>query len=105
MDINFCLRINSKKIARTMDWGEYDLDVVTPTDNGREDLAEAIETQWGYKVDLFKPPDMAFNQPTYTVQELEQNLEDFDQLSVQSESEIAAYTCSYLDIEALRKRA
>ena len=32
-----------REIERTMDWGEYDVDVVpTPADNGREDLAEAI---------------------------------------------------------------
>ena len=36
-----------REIGRTMDWGEYDVDVVTPTDNGREDLAEAIEEQGG----------------------------------------------------------
>ena len=36
---------------------------------------------------------MGFNQPTYTVQELEQDLVDFDQLSGQSESEPAAYNC------------
>ena len=35
-----------REIGRTMDWGEYDVDVVpTPADNGREDLAEAIEAQ------------------------------------------------------------
>ena len=53
----------------------------------------------GYNVDLFTPPNMGFNQPTYTDQELEQDLVDFDQLSGQSESEIAAYNCPYLDIE------
>ena len=74
-----------KEIGRTMEWGEFDLDVlVTPTDNGKEDLAEAIEAQGGYNVDLLTPPDMGFNQPTYTVQELEQDLVDFDQLSGQS---------------------
>ena len=75
-----------REIGRTMDWGEYDVDVVpTPADNGREDLAEAIEEQGGYYVDLFTPPDMGFNQPTYTDQELEQDLVDFDQLSGQNE--------------------
>ena len=35
-----------REIGRTMDWVEYDGDVVpTATDNGREDLAEAIEAQ------------------------------------------------------------
>ena len=43
---------------------------------------------------------MGFTQPTYTVQELEQDLVDFDQLSGQNESEPAAYNCAYLDIEA-----
>ena len=84
-----------------MDWDEHDVDVVpTPTDKGRESLAEAIEAQGGYNVDLFTPPDMGFTQPTYTVQELEQDLVDFDQLSGQNESEPAAYNCAYLDIEA-----
>ena len=36
----------TKEIGRTMDWGEYDVDAVTPTDNRMEDLAEAIEVQW-----------------------------------------------------------
>ena len=90
-----------REIGRTMDWDEYDVDVFpTPTDNGRGDLAEAIEAQGGYNVDLFTPPDMGFIQPTYTVQELEQDLVDFDQLSGQNESEPAAYNCPYLDIEA-----
>ena len=57
-----------REIGRTMDWGEYDVDdavVPTPTDNGSgEDLAEAIEAQGGYYVDIFTPPDMGFNQPT-----------------------------------------
>ena len=75
-----------REIGRTMDWDEYDVDVVTtPTDNGMEGLAEAIEAQGGYKVDLFTPPNMGFNQPTYTFQELEQDLVDFDQLSGQNE--------------------
>ena len=34
-----------REIVRTTDWGEYDVDVVTPIDKGREDLAEAIEAQ------------------------------------------------------------
>ena len=51
-------------------------------------------------MDLFTPPDMGFNQPTYSVQELEQDLVDFDQLSGQSESEPAAHNCPCLDIEA-----
>ena len=90
-----------KEIGRTMEWGEFDVDVlVAPTDNGKEDLAEAIEAQGGYNVDLFTSPDMGFNQPTYTVQELEQDLVDLYQLSGQSESKIAAYNCLYLDIEA-----
>ena len=94
-----------REIGRTMDWGEYDVDddavVPTPTDNGSgEDLAEDIEAQGGYYVDIFTPPDMGFNQPTYTDQELEQDLVDFDQLSGQNESEPAAYNCPYLDIEA-----
>ena len=97
------MRISSKEIGRTIDWGEYDVDdavVPTPADNGRKDLAEAIEAQGEYYVDIFTPPDMGFNQPTYTVQELEQDLVDFDQLSGQNESEPAAYNCPYLDIEA-----
>ena len=64
-----------------------------PADNGREDFAEAVEAQGGYNVDLFTPPDMGFNQPTYIVQEQEQDLGDFDQLSGQSESEPVAYNC------------
>ena len=84
-----------------MDWGEYDVNLVpTPADNGREDLAEAIEAQGGSNVDLFTPPDMGIKQPTYTVQELEQDLVDLDQLSGQNESEPAAYNCPHLDIEA-----
>ena len=84
-----------------MDWGEYDVEVVaTPADNGREDLAEAIEALGGYNADLLTPPDMGLNQPTYTVQGLEQDLVFFDQLSEQSKTEIAAYNCPYLDIEA-----
>ena len=80
-----------REIGRTMDWGEYDVDVVpTPADNGREDLAEAIEVQRGNYVELFTPPDMGFNQPTYTDQELEQDLVDLDQLNGQNESEPAA---------------
>ena len=56
-----------KEIGRNMDWGEYVIDVVvTPTDNGKEDLAAAIEAQGGYNVDVFTPPDMGFNHPTHT---------------------------------------
>ena len=48
-----------REIGRTMDWGEYDVDVVvTPADNGREDLAKAIEAKGGCNVDLFTPPDI-----------------------------------------------
>ena len=43
---------------------------------------------------------MGFSQPTYTDQELEQDLVEFDQLSGQNESGLAAYNCPYLDIEA-----
>ena len=82
-----------------MDWGEYDIDVVTPSDNGKVYLAKAIEAQGDKYVDFFTPPDMGFNQPTYTVQELEQDLACFDRQSGQSHSEIAAYSCPYLDIE------
>ena len=74
-----------------MDWSEYDVDVVPiPANNGKEDLAEAIEAQGGYNMDLFTSPDMGFNQPTYTVQELEQDLVAFDRPSGQSESEPSA---------------
>ena len=63
-----------KVIGRTIDRGKNDVDVViTPTDNGREGVTEAIVAQGGYKVDLFTPPDMGFKQPTYTVQGLEQD--------------------------------
>ena len=41
-----------------MDWGEYEVDVVNPTDNRREVLAEAVEAQGEYYVDLFEPPGM-----------------------------------------------
>ena len=59
--------------GRTIDWGEYDVDVVVnPADNGREDLAEAIEAQVGYNMKLFTPLDMGLNQPTYTDQKLKQ---------------------------------
>ena len=59
--------------GRTIDWGEYDVDVVVnPADNGREDLAEAIEAQVGYNTKLFTPLDMGLNQPTYTDQKLKQ---------------------------------
>ena len=51
-------------------------------------------------MDLFTPPDMGFNQPTDTVQELEQDLVDFDQLSWESASDVAAYNCPYLEMEA-----
>ena len=80
-----------REIGRTMDWGEYDVDdvVPTPADNEREDLAEAIEVQGGGLRGFFSPPDMGFNQPIYTDQELEQDLIDFDQLSGQNESERA----------------
>ena len=60
----------------------------------------SIEAQGGCNVDNFTPPHMGFNQPTNTLQELEQDLVDFDQLSWQSESEPTAYNCPYLDIEA-----
>ena len=85
-----------------MDWDEYDVDMVpTPTDNGREDLAEAIEAQGDITwIFLHHQIWASTNQPTYTVQELEQDLVDFDQLSWQNESEPAAYNCPYLDIEA-----
>ena len=89
------LCIVALEIGRTIDWGEYDVDVVTtPADNGREDLSESIEAQGGYYVDLFTPPYMGFNQPTYTDKELEQDLVDFDLLSGQNESEPAAYMSS-----------
>ena len=47
-----------REIERTMDCGEYDVDVVNPTDNRREDLAEAVKAQGEYYVDLFEPPGM-----------------------------------------------
>ena len=51
---------------RTIDWGDYDVEVVaTPAENGREDLAEAIEALGGYNADHLTPPDMGLNQPTY----------------------------------------
>ena len=59
-------------------------------------MAESLEPQ-GY---LFTPPDKRLNQPTCTDQELEHDSVDFDQLGGQSESEIAANNCPYLDIEA-----
>ena len=74
--------------------------VVTPADNGRENLAEAIEAQVGYNMKIFTPLDMGLNQSTYTDQKLKQDLVDFDQLSGQRESEIAAYNRPYFDIEA-----
>ena len=40
--------------------------MISFTDNGRKILAEAIEAQEGYYVDLYTTPDMEFNISTYS---------------------------------------
>ena len=42
---SLCEDIIIREMGRTMDWGEFDVDVVTPNDSGREYLAEAIQAQ------------------------------------------------------------